>query len=280
MSIGFKGGFSISQNPMSNNEIIITSITAVCVSFLQPFLGYFILRRTTKLDIYTAAAVSAHYGSVSVVTFMTAINFLETQSVHYNQYMIAVLSLMEVPAIFAALILVDYNSKKHKGSEYFISVPREALTNGAILLLTGSFLIGCITSNSGYDKMDDFLIKPFHGVLSFFLLDMGLLVSRELDKVRHFFSINLILFAIYMPIIGCIIGSICALVIGLDKGTGVLLITLCASASYIAVPAAMRLCVPQAKAAIYTPMSLAITFPMNVILGIPLYFMISDFLLK
>lgn len=272
MAIGFKGGVAIANTPDLNGEVIATIIAGIAIGFLQPFLGYYMLRLTTKLDSPTAAAVAAHYGSISMVTFATAAAFLKANEIIYAGYIVAVLALMEAPAILSGLFIAHRTSpktRKHTKEEKILA--REIFTNGAILLLSGAFIIGWITGQPGLDKVGGFLDTPFQGILCLFLLDMGLLVSRNLHNLKNF-TLPLALFGIYMPLLGASVGLGLSYWIGLDIGTGTLFTVLCASASYIAVPAAMRLALPEAKAAIYVPMSLAITFPFNVALGIPLYY--------
>jgi hypothetical protein len=272
MAIGFKGGVAISNTAELNSEVIGTCIMGIVIGFLQPFLGYWLLKVTTKIDNATAAAIAAHYGSISMVTFVTAATFLNVNGIVYAGYIVAVLALMEAPAILSALFIAHRTApetRTHTHEEKKLS--REIFTNGAILLLLGSFLIGWVTGQKGMDKVGGFLDTPFQGILCLFLLDMGLMVAKNLQHLRHF-TWSLSLFAIYMPLIGAVIGLLTSKVLGLDVGTGTLFTVLCASASYIAVPAAMRLALPEAKAAIYIPMSLALTFPFNVTLGIPLYF--------
>jgi hypothetical protein len=280
MAIGFKGGVSIAETPEINLQVISTIFAGLTIGFLQPFLGYYLLKLTSKLDNATAAAVAAHYGSISMVTFVTAVSFLDGNTVIYAGYIVAVLALMEAPAILSGLFIAhrvepktlkDVEKKNKKLS-------REIFTNGAILLLTGSFLIGWATGTSGMEKMHGFLAEPFQGILALFLLDMGLIVTKQLHHFKEF-TIRIFLFGIYMPLIGAAIGLSISYIIGLDMGTGLLFTVLTASASYIAVPAAMRLALPQAKAAIYVPMSLAITFPFNIVIGIPLYFALAELIL-
>ena len=280
MAIGFKGGVAIAETPEINGEVMSTIIAGLAVGFLQPFLAFWLLKVTSKLDNPTAAAVAAHYGSISMVTFVTAASFLSANEVVYAGYIVAILALMEAPAIFSGLFIA------HRAAPYTIKatekatpkLSREIFTNGAILLLVGAFMIGWATGTPGLEKMKGFLVDPFQGILALFLLDMGLLVSRQLHHLKEF-TFRLALFGIYMPLIGASIGLILSRIIGLDVGTGMLFTVLCASASYIAVPAAMRLALPQAKAAIYVPMSLAITFPFNIVVGIPLYFALAESLL-
>lgn len=272
MAIGFKGGVAIANTPNITEEIVLAAAAGITVGFLQPFLGYWLLKNTTKLDNVTAAAVAAHYGSISMVTFATAAAFLDTHAIIYAGYIVAVLALMEAPAIISGLLIAHRNDPRMKlDTKDERKLTREIFTNGAILLLFGSFLIGLATGQSGLEKIDDFLVQPFQGVLCLFLLDMGLLTARSMTNVREF-SFSLIAFAIYMPLLGAAVGIGLSYMIGLDIGTGTLFTVLCASASYIAVPAAMRLALPEANAAIYVPMSLAVTFPFNIVFGIPLYY--------
>jgi hypothetical protein len=272
MAIGFKGGVAIANTPDIDAQVVQTALAGVVLGFLQPFLGYALLRATTRLDSPTAAAVAAHYGSISMVTFVTAAVFFDVNGIVYAGYIVAVLALMEAPAIISALFIAHRAAPETNthGAEQK-KLAREIFTNGAILLLFGAFVIGWITGQPGMDKVKGFLHDPFQGVLCLFLMDMGLLVARNLQHLR-LFTLPLALFGIYMPLIGGAAGLVLARVIGLDVGTGALFVVLCASASYIAVPAAMRLALPEAKSAIYVPMSLAITFPFNIVFGIPLYY--------
>jgi hypothetical protein len=275
MAIGFKGGVAIANTTDINAQVITAVLVGVAFSFLQPFLAYALLKWTTKLDKATAAAVSAHYGSISMVTFATAASFLKFHELTYAGYIVAILALMEAPAILTGLFIAhraDPQTRTHQKEEKKLS--REIFTNGAILLLTGSFVIGWITGQQGYEKLEGFLVTPFQGILALFLLDMGLLVAKNLVHLRQF-TLSLVLFGLYMPLIGAALGLTASYAIGLDVGTGLLFTVLCASASYIAVPAAMRLALPEAKTAIYVPLSLAITFPFNVMVGLPLYYALA-----
>lgn len=279
MAIGFKGGVAIANTHDINGEVIGTITAGLFIGFLQPFLGYWLLRLTSKIDSPTAAAIAAHYGSISMVTFATAAAFLNANEIVYAGYIVAILALMEAPAILSGLFIAHRASPETQGhvSEQR-KLAREIFTNGAILLLSGSFLIGWITGQPGMDKVEGFLSTPFQGILCLFLLDMGLLVAKNFHQIRAL-TWPLILFGLYMPLIGAAVGLLTSSLIGLDVGTGTLFTVLCASASYIAVPAAMRLALPEAKAAIYLPMSLAITFPFNVAFGIPLYYALAKMLL-
>jgi uncharacterized protein len=250
-------------------------------SLLVPILAYSILRTITKLDRPTMAAIAAAYGSVSIVTFVTATNFLNMSGLAYEGYMVAVLAVMEAPAIFTALYIAHRAAPETiaAGEATKSQLARDVFTNGAILLLSGSFLIGWITGKPGLQAVEGFLISPFQGILAFFLLDIGLQVSKRVQQMKDF-SLPLFAFGIGMPLMGACFGLVLARIIGLDPGTGALFIVLCASSSYIAVPAAMQLALPQAKTAIYIPMSLAITFPFNIAIGIPLYVAVAERLLS
>lgn len=272
MAIGFKGGVALSNTAILDLHLVCVTLFGIGFSFLYPFFGYGMLMLTTRLDKATAAAVAAHYGSISMVTFATAAAFLKSNAIHYAGYIVAVLALMEAPAILSGLFIAhraDPMTRNHGQEEKRLT--REIFTNGAILLLLGAFVIGSLTGQSGMEQVEGFLVKPFQGFLCLFLLDMGLLVGKKIGHLRTF-SPALFVFGLYMPLIGAGIGLISSYLIGLDIGTATLLMVLCASASYIAVPAAIRLALPEAKAAVYLPLSLAITFPFNVTIGIPIYY--------
>lgn len=279
MSIGFKGGVAMANVCGLNASIVGLIMFGVLASFLQPFLGYGILRFTARVDKPTAAAVAAHYGSISIVTFVTASAFLKGQNIPYEGYIVAVLALMEAPAILAGLFIAHHEApetKSHKNEEKRLT--REIFTNGAILLLFGAFCIGWLTKQGGMETMSGFLVVPFQGFLCLFLLDMGIVVMKNIANLKKI-NMPLVLFGLYMPFLGALIGGAVAWLFSIDLGTGTLFIVLCASASYIAVPAAMRLALPEANASIYLPLSLAITFPLNVLIGIPIYFRLAQFLL-
>lgn len=274
MSIGFKGGASLAVAGALSLEMVLMCLAGVAMSALMPFLGHALLTRTTRLDPATRAAVAAHYGSVSIVTFVTATSFLAASGTSHQGYMVAVLALMEAPAIVTALII----ARRAKLGNNAPALSRELFANGPIFLLVGSFIIGLLTGKPGLEKVEGFLVTPFQGILALFLLDMGLTVSRRLDEMRAF-SVPLVLFGLYMPLVGAAIGLGLSMLIGTDTGTGALLAVLGASASYIAVPAAMRLALPEAKAAVYLPLSLGVTFPFNIVVGIPLYVALAELLL-
>lgn len=278
MAIGFKGGVAISTTANINAELIYVVSAGIAISFLQPFLSYFILKSTTKIDSHTAATIAAQYGSISIVTFVAAETFLKTNGVCYGGYIIAILALMEAPAIVSGLFIANKAIPVFDEEEEEGQIMKDIFLNGTILLLLGSFVIGFCSGHDGWMKVEGFLGTPFQGMLCLFMLDMGLVVSKNSSHLKHF-SLPLTIFCIYMPIIGASIGLVTSYFIGLGVGSGTLFTVLCASASYIAVPAAMRVALPEAKIAIYLPMSLAITFPFNVIVGVPLYYAIAGLVL-
>jgi hypothetical protein len=275
IAIGFKGGVSLALTSEFNFKIFLLFIVSICISFLLPFISYFFLNVTTKLDKSTAAALAAHYGSVSIVTFMTAEAFLKNKNIYYSGYLIAILALMEAPAILSGIYLSKIENKLNASKFNFLEILR---SNGCLLLLIASFIIGFLTGQSGFDKLKGFFDAPFQGILAIFLLDMGLLVADQFKYVKEF-TLNLFLFGLYMPIIGSTIGLLVSYIFGLDIGSATLFMILCASASYIAVPAAMRIAIPDAKAAVYLPMALVVTFPFNVVIGIPLYYTIASLII-
>lgn len=280
MSIGFKGGAALAGTEGGVLAALPLLTAGAAMSFAIPFLAYWLLRRTTRLDAPTQAAIAGHYGSVSIVTFVTAVNFLQQSGISYEGYIVAVLAMMEAPAILSALYIAHRAAPETiaAGKQATPKLSREIFTNGAILLLFGSFVIGFLSGEPGLAKLEGFLVTPFQGILALFLLDMGLVVARQFHHMKSF-SLPLAAFGIYMPLLGAAAGLATAWALGLGVGTGALFMVLCASASYIAVPAAMRLALPQAKAAIYLPLSLAITFPFNIVAGIPLYVLAAEYFL-
>lgn len=272
IAIGFKGGVAIANTAEFTAEVVLTAAAGMVFGLLQPFIAYAFLRLTSKLDAVTAAATAAHYGSISMVTFATAASFLDSHGIIYAGYIVAVLAMMEAPAIASGLFIAHRADPVHsKAAQTVSKLVRDVFTNGAIVLLTGAFVIGWITGEKGMLQLSAFIESPFQGFLCLFLLDMGLLVARNSHELKAL-SWRLIAFAIYMPLIGAALGFAGATLIGLDAGTGFLFVILCASSSYIAVPAAMRIALPEAKAAVYLPLSLAVTFPFNITVGIPLYY--------
>jgi uncharacterized protein len=275
-AIGFKGGHEIVESGFTS-EVGATLLAAMLMACIVPIYSFFILK--LKLDIYNAAAIAATYGSISAVTFITASALLTKLNIAFGGHMVAALALMESPAIVVGIFLVrmfvprnnEAVEENEKGS--WGEVLREACLNGSVFLLVSSLIIGLITGNSGWGKIKLFSDGLFYGVLCFFLMDMGLIAARRINDLRKAGAF-VIGFSVAMPLFNAFIGIGLAKVLGLSVGNALLFAVLCASASYIAVPAAMRMSVPEANPSLYISMALALTFPFNIIVGIPIYLQI------
>lgn len=265
LAIGFKGGVGVSEHGL-DFRLGLALLAGIVLSALIPLIAFRLLLATSGLSRVDAAAVAAHYGSISIVTFLAATQALARSGVGYEGYMVAVAAAMETPAIIAALWLARSGSDKLDPETL-----REVMLNGSIVMLTGSFLIGMITGAEGMTAIKAFIVDPFKGVLCLFLLDMGIIAARGLREGRKHLTLPVVLFGLYMPLLGGLLGAGAAAMIGLSMGGTALMITLAASSSYIAVPAALRLALPEARPSIYLPLSLGVTFPFNLTLGIPLY---------
>ena len=272
LAIGFKGGAEVARSGL-DTAMGLTILAGIALSFAIPVIGYALLRLTTRLGAIDAAAVAAHYGSISIVTFVAATEIVKGLGLSYEGYLIAVAAVMETPAIIAALLLARRAAPKGAGAqgEGMGVLLREVGTNGSIVILVGAFFIGWATGERGMDMIAPFIVDPFRGILCLFLLDMGLVAGRGLRQGGRELSPALIAFGVYFPLISAALAAAFAAMLGLSVGGAALFITLAASASYIAVPAAMRLALPEANPAIYLTLSLGVTFPFNLALGIPLY---------
>jgi uncharacterized protein len=266
-AIGFKGGSELAKSGVSQ-EVVLTLLASILMACAVPVYTFFILR--LKLDIYNAAAIAATYGSISAVTFITASSFLNELGIEFSGYMVASLALMESPAIIVGLLLVKVFASDKDGEFSWPEVLREAFLNSSVFLLVGSLIIGALTGEKGWKVEEPFTQGIFYGVLTFFLLDMGLVAARRIKDLGQTGSF-LIFFSIFIPIFNAVVGILLAKLIGMPQGNALLFSVLCASASYIAVPAAMRMTVPEANPSLYVTTALAITFPFNIIVGIPLY---------
>jgi hypothetical protein len=273
VSIGFKGGVSVSDHGI-DGTLLLSLLAGLILSFAIPLIAFALLRVMTRLDVTDAAAVAAHYGSISIVTFVAATSVIGSAGLTSEGYMVAVAAVMEAPAILSALWLIARYGKAGAGMEE--GLMREILLNGSIVLLVGSFLIGWITGAEGMAMIAPFIVAPFQGVLCLFLLDMGLVAGRGLREARSVLTPGVFLFGVVMPPIGAILGLAVGLLLGLSTGGVVLFMTLCASASYIAVPAAMRVALPEANPSVYLTLSLGVTFPFNLTVGIPLYLAVAS----
>jgi uncharacterized protein len=267
LAIGFKGGVELTKSGI-NQQVVLTILAAIMMACAVPLYTFFILR--LKLDTYDSAAIAATYGSISAVTFITASAFLTELGMPFDGFMVAALALMESPAIIVGLILVNFFARDEKREFVWSEVLRDAFLNSSVFLLVGSLIIGMLTGEHGWEVLSPFTQDMFYGVLTFFLLDMGLVAAKRIKDLQKT-GVFLISFAILIPILNAGIGLLIARVINMPQGDALLFAVLCASASYIAVPAAMRLTVPEANPSLYVSTALAVTFPFNIIVGIPLY---------
>jgi len=270
-AIGLKGGVQVAEAGLSSG-MLIAGAAGIVLSFVLPSLAFVALRSFGRLDSLNAGAVAAHYGSVSVVTFATASEVLTRGGIAPAGYMVAVLALMETPAIISGLLLAQRGNRSQPRAGGHLW--REVFFNGSVVLLLGAFLIGTIIGNARYEAISPMFTGLWSGVLCLFLLDMGLIAVRRLRDSRAV-TFRLGLLAVALPLLNGCIGAVVGNLIGLDVGSTAAFSILAASASYIAVPAAMRLALPKADAGLYLSMSLAITFPFNIVLGIPAFTALS-----
>ncbi|MEQ1660512.1 MAG: sodium-dependent bicarbonate transport family permease [Hylemonella sp.] len=284
MALGLKGGFALAQSGLTTS-VVTSLLAAVSLAILIPILGYQILKRF--LPGFDAAAVAATYGSVSAVTFVTAVQYLEQQHIAYGGHMAAALALMESPAIILAVVLANtLRQRQTPGGLHVLgdgtaslSGPRglrlgkvlhESFTDGAQLLLLGAMVVGLLSGDAGKTAMQPFSGDLFKGMLAFFLLDMGLMTARNLPQLKGI-SPLLLAYAVVAPLVHASLALGLGALLGLPLGDVILLMVLSASASYIAVPAVVRYAIPEARPPLYFGLSLGLTFPLNIILGIPLY---------
>jgi hypothetical protein len=267
-AIGLHGGHELSQSDLDMSVLFVV-LSAVFLSMAVPVWSFFFLRRF--LPVHDAAAIGAAYGSVSAVTFITAVGFLNSAGIPFSGHMVAVMALMESPAIIAGVFLVrcfEASSPGQRSSwgELF----REAFLNGSVFLLLGSLAIGWICGDEWWTSLEPVVHDPFKGILCLFLLDMGLVAAKRLKDLKAS-GPRLVGFAVGAAVVHAMIGIGFAKVIGINQGDALLLAVLAGGASYIAVPAALQLAIPRAKPSLYIPLALGVTFPFNVVFGIPLY---------
>jgi hypothetical protein len=279
MALGLKGGFALAHSGVTW-EVGTSLAAAVALAVLVPLLSFLILRRL--LSGFDALAVAATYGSVSAVTFVTAVQTLEHQGIPYGGHMAAAMALMESPAILIAVLGANALRRRLRPSGAHATPPpslrqtlHESLTDGAQLLLLGAMAVGVLTGDTGKAAMQPFSGDLFKGMLAFFLLDMGLLTARNLPSLRGT-SRWLVGYAVGAPIVHAALALGFARLLHLSPGNGALLMVLAASASYIAVPAVLREAIPEARPPLYFGLSLGITFPLNLLLGIPLYVWLAE----
>ncbi len=267
LSIGFKGGVELNKSGLTA-EVAWTLGAAMLMAVLVPLWTFLVLRR--KLDVNNAGAIAATYGSVSAVTFIAATSFLTQLGIKSGGHMVAAMALMESPAIIVGIALVRWLGKKDSTPFSWSHLLRDAFANGSVLVLCGALVIGLLTGENGGKALAPFTSDIFRGMLCLFLLDMGLVSARRLGSIRQLGAFP-VAFATLVPLVNAGAAIAIAHLLGLGRGDALLFTVLCASASYIAVPAAMRLAVPEANPGLYVTMSLALTFPFNITIGLPLY---------
>lgn len=271
-SIGFKGGQELAHSPY-DISIVIAIVFGIALAALIPVYVFFLIKK--RLGIENAGAIAAAYGSISAVTFVTAVSFLEALNIHFNGYMVAVMAFMEAPSIVVGVFLIKRFSNGDSLKMSVRDVLKHALTNGSVLLIFGSLLIGFLASDKQAEGIKPFTTDIFKGFLAVFLLDMGIVSGKKLGAFFKSGGFTTAL-AIILPLVnGSIVAFISKFFI-LETGDRFMFAILAASASYIAVPAAMRLAAPKANPGIYLPMALAITFPVNITLGFPIFLSIIN----
>lgn len=275
-SIGFKGGQELAHSPFSS-EILYAILFGLAIASLIPLYAFFILKR--RVSVSDAGAVAAAYGSVSAVTFVSAITFLESQQIASSGHMVAVMALMEAPAIIVGVILMRrYADPAENGAQKLGTILQHSFTNGSVLMVVGSLIIGLIADTRQAEGIKPFTTDIFKGFLAIFLLEMGMVTAKRLAAFRKY-GLFLFVFAVLIPALnGCAV-ALASKWVTAEAGDRFIFAILAASASYIAVPAAMRLAAPKADPGLYLPMALGITFPFNISIGFPLYFiLIQEFI--
>jgi hypothetical protein len=270
MALGLKGGFALYESGI-HAEVALSLLAAVTLAIMVPIMAYFILKR--KLKPLDAAAIAATYGSISAVTFITTTQSLDQAGIQYGGHMAAAMALMESPAIIFAIIMANRIRAKTQSKNNQASLSKilhESFTDGGQLLLLGSMVIALLSGEIGHKVLAPFSIDLFKGLLSFFLLDMGLHAARNIKELKDKPIITYV-YAVVAPIVHSLMALVMAKLLGLELGNTILLMVLAASASYIAVPAVLKEALPEVKPALYMGMSLGLTFPLNIILGIPFY---------
>ena len=278
MAIGLKGGVEMSKTALDGQVFAVFGVASL-LSFGLPLIAYAALRTTSGLSREDAAATAGHYGSISIVTFVAAIDALRIAGIPSSGYLVAVAAIMETPAIITALWLALRGSKASVEADVMRDrgeLAREVLLNASIVVLLGALIIGAVAGAEGYERLSPFFTAPFQGILCLFMLDMGLNAGRGLRRGWRKLGVAPIAFGLYMPLIGATIAVLIGRLLGLPPGDTALLMVLSASASYIAVPAAMRLALPESDPSVYLTLSLGVTFPFNIAIGIPLYIAVAN----
>ncbi|HQQ82758.1 MAG TPA: sodium-dependent bicarbonate transport family permease [Cyclobacteriaceae bacterium] len=269
VAIGMKGGYKLSL--ASFVDVYQPALVAIALCCAIPAWTYWIMRKAAKMDISNAAALAAHYGSVSAVTFSAALAFHENLGISFEGFMPSMLAMMEIPAILIAILLARINTPARDGEQVPLStIARELFAGKSSLLLIGFLIIGLVIGKTGWEQVAPLFDVPFKGVLTLFLLEAGLVAGRKLSDLKQG-GLFLVAFGIVFPILHAVLGIFLGHLAGLSLGGATILGVLAASASYIAAPAACRVALPDANPSYYITAALAITFPFNIMIGLPLY---------
>lgn len=279
-TIGFKGGGCLGEASQCSTALYSLLLVGIIIGFLQPFLHYFILKKTTDLDKQNAAVVATEYGSISIVTFITALTFLNKHNVVYDNFMTAIAGIMEIPALFSGLFILKHKKNTYE-TEFFksiFSICKAIVTCKKISFIFVGFFVGYIFKLFNVLCFNEIILAPFTVMLVIFMLDIGLKIASQRSYIKHI-KIPLFAFGIYMPIINGIFALLIASRFVSNVGSLLLFALLIASASYIAAPAVMRTQAKDAKEAIYMPLTLGITLPFNIIFGIPIFYYLAKLLI-
>jgi hypothetical protein len=280
-AIGLKGGAALAESELQA-EVWITLLGAVGLASIIPAAVFMVVRR--RLSTADAAAVAATYGSISAVTFVATTSYLDSEGVAWGGHLVAAMALMESPAIVIGLLLYRLQTASGNGQRVDLGgLLHESFLNGSVFLIVGSLAVGWIAGPTGSAQLAPFAKELFVGVLCLFLLDMGIVAMRRLKDMRAATGTmkrpEMLIWGLLLPLVNAMLGAALARLLGLGEGDALLMVVLAASASYIAVPAAMRLALPEANPSIYLAMSLAVTFPFNLLIGIPLYHQVVRWLM-
>lgn len=272
-SIGFRGGQELSHEEW-NAEVGLSLLYAFLLALIVPFYVFFILKK--KFNVYDAGAIASAYGSVSAVTFISAASFLEANEVTYGGHMVAAMALMEAPAIIVGVGLMRKFDPHQDKSHGFKSILHDSLTNGSVLMIVGSLIIGMVADSKQAEGIKPFTSDIFKGFLAVFLLEMGMVAAKRFKAFRNYGWFATV-FAIVMPLFNGVLAVLLTNFGPMSEGNRLMLAVLAASASYIAVPAAMRLAAPKADPGLYIPMALGVTFPFNISIGFPIYWLLIQY---
>ena len=270
-TIGFKGGACLGVANACTAPLMLLTFIGIVIGFLQPFFNYIILRKTTELDRQTAGVVAAQFGSISIVTFITTLSFLHERMIVYDTFMSAIAGIMEIPALLSGIIIIKHIIGKNSKQESIWNVIKAVITCKKINVIFIGFFIGVLVRSYPEGIIHQLVLTPFNAILVLFMIDIGIKIAKQKNALRHF-GPSLIAFGIYMPLLHGFLGVVITSIMHLSLGTSLLFTLLLASASYIAVPAIMRIQAKNAKEVIYLPLALGITLPFNILVGIPFFY--------